>query len=217
MSEVKNQFIQKFFLLGAIASAITTQASAQQFVDGGFENVSIATNQWQVQPTGWGWTGQYNVGIANGNGNWGTGAYDGTQYAYVESDGLDFPGKQGWMAQTVNGFTVGQSYTVSFYMAARNGNVGANTTNPITVLLNGTITLLPPTSDPTTAWAHYTTAAFVATSTSNTIEFLSTQTGVDSANLFDDISIQPAPEPKAMIMPLMLVGALGVALLRRRI
>jgi len=201
----------------ALVACFASLAWAQDFVNGGFEYPVIATDQWAPRPAGWGWYGAYNVGIANGNGSWGTGAYQGQQYGYIESDGIDYPGKQGWIEQTITGFVIGDTYDVTFWMAQRNGDVGGNTSNPIEVILNGSSFLMGPTYDPDTDWSYYVTDSFVATSTTNTIRFQTTQTYVDSANLLDDIHIgrvnytsTPGPSAALAFSP-----ALG-ALLRRR-
>src|SRR5579862_18956 len=97
-------------VLVAAASAIP----AQRFRNAGFESPRVATGSFAKRPAKFSWHGAFNCGIANGSGSWGTGAHGGRQYAYVESDGLDYPNKQAWMEQTVGGFHVGWRYKVTF-------------------------------------------------------------------------------------------------------
>ena len=191
---------------------LSSVADAQVFANAGFEMPVITTGGWVPNPVGWNWKGEFNTGIANGSGSWGTGAHSGNQYAFVESDGIDFPGKQAFMEQTVGGFQIGHEYDVTFWMATRNGNVGGNVSNPMLVILNGSATIFGPQTAAGPQWTFYSTAVFTATSTSNTFAFQTTQTGQDSANLFDDIAVQPVPEPAS------LCGlAIGIFAIRRRV
>src|SRR5579862_7902104 len=113
--------VRSFLIAASIVAAAAAQA--QSFFNAGFETPNVGVGGWAPRPAGWGWDGQYNTGIANGNGSWGTGPHSGQQYAYFESDVIDFPGKQAYMDQSVSGFTIGQQYDITFWMATRNGNV----------------------------------------------------------------------------------------------
>lgn len=148
-------------LLGASALA-----SAQSFSNPGFESPDVPQNSFLSRPPAATaiWEGDRSWGIADGSGSWGTGAHSGSQYAYVQSTN-EFGGA-GSLYQTLTGLTVGQSYQVTFWMARRNGNVGANNSNSIAVLAGATQILAPTATGP--AWTMFTTASF-ATATSTKI------------------------------------------------
>lgn len=203
-------------LVLSLLALATRVASAQAFGNAGFESPAVAEHAFLSgvdSPTfAAPWFGAHSFGIANGSGSWGTAAHSGSQYAYVQSTN-EFGGA-GSMFQTLNGLTIGGTYSINFWMARRNGNVGANNSNAISVLA-GTQTILAPTFSPDATWRSYTTAAFVATSTSVTITFqgqVPTSTMTDTASLLDDVTLTPTPEPA----PFVGLGLGTLVLLRRR-
>jgi hypothetical protein len=109
---------------------------------------------------------------------------DGTQAAFLQQDNSFF-----W--QTIAGFTVGESYEVSFYLAQRPG-YGAN---GVKVSLGGIdLGTYTPSS---TAFDLVTTAIMTASASSMTLRFEGTNPVVvgDTASAIDLVSIQQVPEP----------------------
>lgn len=197
-------------LLGAAALS-----SAQSFGNAGFETPDVAPGQFRsgvdtplfMSP----WFGEHSFGIADGSGSWGTGAHSGSQYAYIQSTN-EFGGA-GALYQTLTGLTVGGQYSVSFWMARRNGNVGGNTGNVISVFADST-PIFAPTLASNPAWQQFTTSIFTATSSSVKIKFQGQVPGGDTAALLDDVTLNVEAVPEPTTLSVLGLGAFG--LMRRR-
>jgi len=171
-----------------LASSVIATASAQSFVNPGFEDPSLATNTYTSNPTSPGWTGINDWGIANGKGPWGVMPHGGNQYAFIQRGSKP----AAYISQRVKGLTVGVSYHIKFSMACRHGNVGADYPNPIAVLVDGGALMSATTPPEDGTWLQYTTPDFVATGTAATIKFVGKAAGGDRSSLLDDLIIEPS-------------------------
>ena len=148
-----------------------------------------------------------------------------TSGAFMILDGD--PNFTGPLQQTINGLTVGQSYTLSFDWA---GGELSNRTGYQTIDLTGSFgssTFATPIYTNTAAsnapgsFSGWQTASFnfKATSTSQVLSFLAA--GTPAANLppvafLDNVSLTPVPEPAAWALIFAGVGGIGLTLRRRR-
>jgi len=168
--------------------------SIPTLANAGFEDPGLAVNDWQQGLVN-GWSGSNAWGFANGSGPWGSGGHSGTQYAYVQASSGG-PGV-GRINQTVDGFTPGAKYQISFWMRHRTGGdivfgVDPNVGTPMRVYLNDVL-ILGPTAVPGERWSQYTTRAFVATQTSYTISFVPDLARPGNrTDLIDDVTVERA-------------------------
>lgn len=172
-------------------SLVVPPAVTADFANPSFEDPAIDPGSF-LQAGASGWTGAVPWGIANGSGSWGSAAHTGSQYAYVQASTGE-GNRQSTLEQTVDGLVVGKKYKVTFWMATRNGDVGANDPAPMTVYVDDTV-ILGPTTPTTSDWTAYTTDTFTATSTSMHFKFmptLPTDFG-DTADLIDDVHLAAA-------------------------
>ena len=160
------------------------------FKNPGFELPVLAagTNAEPLSPA-YVWTGEPGLGVANGNSDWGTAAEAGSQYAFLQSSYVNVY-QQGSCQQTVSGFTIGQSYEVTFWMAQR---TGLFPTAGTAVSLTANSTVIFPATLPTADgnWKQFTSTPFIATKGSYTFEFLAAVplSGTNQATLLDEVHI----------------------------
>jgi hypothetical protein len=133
---------------------------------------------------------------------------------FVALDGDQTNGVQGSISQSISGLTIGKQYLVSFDWATGQlqSRTGA-TTNSIQVTFGNQSFTTPIISTPSqgsTPWLAQS-FLFTATSTSQTLTFLSagTPTGLPPMVALDGVSVVAAPEPASlgvMTSGLMLLG-----------
>lgn len=175
----------------APTTVTVTSSAPPDFVNPGFETPVLNANTWgEPPPAGFTWTGQPGFGVANGSGAWGAGAEAGAQYVFLQSSSSGDV-HAGTCEQIVTGFTVGQTYHVTFFMARRNGNVGGNVGAPVTLTANSNV-IFPATS-PTNdgLWTMFTSQSFTATQTSYDFIFSvpTASPGTDAGTLLDEVHI----------------------------
>jgi len=181
------------------AVTVNPVAPAADFLNPGFELPAVAVGSFveqEVAVPNWtpptlqaGWT-DTGFGVANGSGSWGTGAKAGAQYAFLQTANADVDTDQGSCTQTINGLVVGGTYKVTFWMAARNGDVGGNVPTPVFLTANAS-TIFPATTPASTTWTAYTSNVFTATTSSYTFTF-STQPAplfTNSSSLLDEVHL----------------------------
>ncbi len=181
-------------------------AHAIAVANGSFESPAYSSGGWAYNPSVPGWTLSRGAGIASVGSPWFAGTPpNGTQALFLQG----YSTLSGSASQTLTGFSIGQSYTVEFYMAERPGYAA----DPIQVLLGGTS--LGNYVPATTGFVQVVTAAWVATSTSATLTF--TDPGLfagDRDSAIDNVTVQSVPEPASAA--LLGFGLLALGRVRRR-
>ena len=138
---------------------------------------------------------------------------------FIAADGAY---QTGPISQTVNGLSIGQSYTVSFYFAGaqQSGFTGATTEQWLVSLGSQQLAtaVLQDTSHGFTGW-QFTSLTFTATATSEVLAFLAvgTPSGVPPFTLLDGVSmnaVSAVPEPASAA--LLVTGLLICVVIRRR-
>lgn len=119
------------------------------------------------------------------------------------------------MSQTISGFTVGQSYNVSFLTAGRLSYRGAN---DFTVsVTDGALGTFLPTNDALSGYQSVTTKAFTATNGTETLTFQGLDTGGDYTSFVDNVQINAVPEASTTVsLGLLLMLGLGGAMVASR-
>jgi hypothetical protein len=162
------------------------------------------------------------AGPANGNNNGLTSSPQGGAYMAFDSD----PSFHGAFTQTIAGLTVGDTYTLSFYMGGAQELFGGGppTSRSITATL-GNETFATPTIDAPSLgfspWMLYSTT-FTFTGGGDILSFLATggPSGAPPYALLDGVSLMTTtggtPEPATWVMILAGFGGLGLAARARR-
>jgi hypothetical protein len=184
------------------------QAKAVPVLDPSFE--TPASHGLLYTPAGGDWIFSYPSGIASGTFFSGP-APDGNQAAFIQTGSS----VAGTISQSLSGFTVGQSYTTTFWIAERPGY----SADPVTVTLGGIAlgTYTPSSS----SFTEVTTSALVAEATDMTLMFAGAVSGGDIGSAIDLVSVNDAadsvPEPASGLVLLAGAVVLGtVRLLRGR-
>jgi hypothetical protein len=234
--------------LSAALALSAGAASAAQFVtNGGFESSSYVHNtQFGASFGGQGvtgWTGLGNDGSGQHLEFFYQGGTQTSQNAtnqYGDPQGYFYPtfnalspqggnfvgldsdiAYDGQISQTINGLTIGGTYTLSFYWAgAQLINRSGDTTDALHVTFGGdafNTATVPVASGQFSGWMKET-HTFKATSASQTLSFLAFggPTGLPPIASVDGVSLTGAPEPATWAMMLTGFGGLGALLRRRR-
>ncbi len=165
--------------------AVIPVGPGPDFVNPGFESPNLGAGVWEYEPSGFAWTGTCSGlshwGMANQATSWGT-AHSGSQYALIQ--------RSATLSQTVSALTIGKAYEVTFWCCTRLGDVGANTTEPISVLADGAMILDYFNPAGPGQWTRYATRPFTANGTSVTVTFQTEDpANVDATDLLDDVHL----------------------------
>lgn len=197
----------KFFLLAAAALIVAAPVAALPVIaDASFESLQLGGGGFLYTPGGTPWTFLSGSGLNSNGGPFHAGAApDGNQVAFLQ-DG----GGTSRISQTLTGFTIGRSYSFSFFAAQRPGYA----VNPITVAFDGMDlgTFVPQS----TSFEQVTTASFAATSMSGLLSFRGFAAPGDNNSVFDNVSINESAVPEPGMLALLGLGALGIGVSRRR-
>jgi len=196
---------------GALALALSAgaaSAATNLVQDGGFE---ARFDQGELSPWDGNWSISSNAGSAarTGVGASGTGCV-GAVCVDPEAAGRKF------LTQTINGLTVGQVYTLSFYLATPASE--SNTPNAVRVFWDGLN--IGNVVDLNTPDYQLFSFDLTATAVSQTLTFLGRND--PATTLMDDVSLvardatAAVPEPASWALMLLGFGGLGAALRRRR-
>jgi len=242
----RSSFFTLPFALGALAFVASGVSAANLVQNGGFESSTNTQSTRLANPdssvTDWTNNGTFVLyctaaagttcdetsvvtggfalaGPANGHFNGLTSSPNGGAYMAFDSD----PSFQGSFTQTIAGLTVGDTYTLSFYMGgAQEINLNSPTTTSITATLGNETFTTPVITTPTqgfSPWMLYTTA-FTYTGGGDVLSFLATggPGGAPPYALLDGVSLVGAatPEPSTWVMIMAGFAGLGLAARARR-
>ena len=230
---MKLSTIMAALALTAMAAAPVESASAAQFVTNGYFQQTPNANSFAF---GFNPTPQTLANDWTGSGDWvmfcstsGTRCDNPAVYGYLAGPlpaspgGTNFvgidgtPGFDGDVYQTINGLTVGKTYTLSFYEATAQEccTYGNTTTDSVTASLGSesfTTPTITTSNDGTTPWMLYSTT-FTYTGGGNVLSFMNAGTGVPPYALIDGVSFTGVPEPGTWAM--IVAGFAGLGLLGR--
>ena len=233
---MKYSHLHSFTLATALAVAsvvaIPALTHAQAFVNGSFENPAEATNSLtEITATGVpGWTGDSLAGstheyVINGNiqdlagNNYGNPEF-GAQYL-----GLNAIYRNSFHSietQVISGFTAGQAYEVTFYIANLDGatdpkvNASASEDSGTGTLLNS-VTFTAPVEGPYgNGTIDFVQETMNFTALDGTVSFSFSNFSKTGVMGLDNFSVAAVPEPTALAMICGGVGLAGAVACRRR-
>ncbi len=170
---------------GESANSVEASATAQSIGNFGFEIPNIGSGNYQYFPKGGFWLFSVTNGsgiVANGSGFSNPSAPEGTQAAFVQSNGV--------ISQVLSGFVPGTTYTIIYSAAQRSGasQHGGESWN---VMIDNTV--IQSNSPGGTSYVNYTTT-FVATAVTHTLSFVGTDlAGGDNTVFLDNVEVSTAP------------------------
>jgi hypothetical protein len=192
-------------------TSASTSAFNVYFVNDGTATTTDADTRFS--PANGGEHGQFLYSVPGGA------SPQGGNFVALDGDG----GYNGAITQTINGLTIGQTYTLSFdWAAAQFADRQGDTTEQIQVGFGGQSFLTDVknnASQGSNGWFTETTT-FTATSSSQVLSFLSvgTPAGLPPVALLDGVSLTGGvPEPATWAMMLVGFGGLGALLRHRRL
>ncbi|MBV8895589.1 MAG: hypothetical protein JO051_03685 [Acidobacteriaceae bacterium] len=222
-----NKVVGSTMLLASACVFHAHVAKADLITNGSFEAVQITT-AYSSNPAdipGWTHTGSagdallWRAGPQCCGGTNTAKAGDGSQFVTM-GGGFGPSGSAAW-SQTVNGLTVGQSYTVSFLIAAE----GETPTQQVTVGLTSGSSTAPETfttlATNTLFWQNWGTDVYMfsATSTTGVLQFSVTNQPYDVG--LDGVSIAPTstavPEPRLSLLTAVLLAGAVLLFARTRL
>lgn len=172
---------------GESSNSIPASTMAQSIVNFGFEVPNIGSGNYQYVPTNGFWTFSGTNGngsgiVANGSGFSNPSAPEGTQAAFVQSNGV--------ISQVFAGFVPGMTYTI-IYSAAQRGGASQHGGESWNVMIDNTV--IQSNSPGSTSYTDYSTT-FVATAALHTLSFVGTDlAGGDNTVFLDNVQITIAP------------------------
>lgn len=191
--------------IGLTLSLLCLGANANLIVNGSFEDNTVAAGGWQAFDSANvnGWDGDR---IEIWNGLNGVLAQDGTKHAELNAD----PGNSGSTYSIFQAFetVIGQTYDVSFFYRARQ-----NTTESFSFTVGNLAELI--NHNNTQSWTQFS-GSFVATATTNTITFLTVNTGT-YGNFLDNVVVTAkANVVESSPLVMLLIGLTGLVLIRKK-
>ena len=171
-------------------------ARAQIVANGSFETPVLSSNSFQYDPSGATWTFSGNSGIINapGGGFSGPPAPDGSQYGFLQTNGVTDA-----FSQQIS-LTLAGTYQLTYLVAGRSDpGAGFGGNLPYQILLDGTVIA----SDATTSGQPFTSRIFdfVGTAGAHTLTFAeNAAAGADNTAFFDSVAIRQVPEPASVAL-----------------
>ncbi len=171
---------------GESANSVEVSATAVPLANGGFESPAIGGN-YQYVPTNAFWTFSGTNGngsgiVGNGSGFSNPNSPEGTQAAFVQSNGL--------VSQAISGFVPGTTYYIIYSAAQRSGS-SQNGGESWNVLLDNFV--IQSNAPGSTSYTDYT-APFVATASTHTLAFVGTDlAGGDNTVFLDNVRVSLTP------------------------
>lgn len=184
-----------------LLDGVRVSRAVPKVINGGFEDYVLAPDSFQYAPNGQpnvGWSFVGGAGLSrNGSGFQGNPLSDPPSAVAAAIEGNQIGFLQGSsIMQTISGFELGASYSVSWFEQTRLNGGGSN---DLAVYIDG----VPVTSSHivgNTSWAGQTSTDFIATSTSHTLEFRTTNPlGGDRTTFIDDVFFNFVDENDAPI------------------
>lgn len=205
--------MKRLITTALLAAPLFAMATPVNLVtNGSFEATTVKSGTWTIVDAATGWTvGPQGLEIRN---NVAGSAFAGVNFAELDTT------SNSWISQSL-ATVAGYTYTLSFSYANRPDNQGANSNG-----LNWSIGDLSGTvgQNTTTSWATFTTT-FIGTGSPMTLRFGAIGRSDGYGTSLDNISVTTlnaggnangVPEPQSIALILAALGAMGIAVRRRK-